>query len=146
MLTAGKRIDAEDVGSGQKKGDEGEHGAAFGVEKLAGFERQREQDQEVGAVGEEHLPLEGGDGAHSDETEEDEEIAVGFGGPEIAAGIAGQQPEGEHEAGHSAEAECADDGGFGFAFEGEGVVVEEAAEEVVAQDAGAGGEMGSFGC
>ena len=73
-----------------------------------------------------------------DEAEEEEEIAVGFRGPKVAAGVAGQQPEGEHEAGDGAEAEGADDGGFGFAFERERVVVKEAAEEVAGEDAGLG--------
>ena len=145
----GKQDSGEDVGGDEEHSEKCEQSAAFGVEELASLEGQGEEDEEVGAVGEEHIPLEGGDRAHGDEGEEDKEVAVGLDEAQCVRGnswIGGQQPEGEHERGHGDEGEGTDDGGLGFAIDGKGVVVEEAAEEVVVEGLGAGGWFGCYVC
>ena len=86
--------------------------------------------EKVLPVGEEHLPLEDGDGAHDDEGEEDEEILVLDCSPEGPARILVLEKEGDHEARDGDDGDGTDYGGERVAIDLDGVVVEEAAEEM----------------
>ncbi len=143
LADGGKQDGSEDICRGEEEGEEAGERGGFGGEHLARLDGERREDEEVEAVGEEHLPLEDGDGSHDDEGEEDEEVLILDGAPEGALmwrrGVRVLQEEREHEAGDGDGGEGADDGGGGVAFDLDGVVVEEAAEEMVDKEAGDGG-------
>ena len=130
MTHGGQDEGGGSVGAEEEQQQKTAERESFAGQHLPASKREWEQDEEVCAIREEHLPMHDADRAHGREGEQDKEEVVLYRAPERALRVLRLQEEREHQARCGDRGERAHDGGDGVALVVCRVRIEEAAEEV----------------